>query len=248
MVLYVVYRTPSDSKGRSKIPTQLKALGCQQVHRAVWKIDEKKSYLVSKVLENNQPIVLKRLREIKKPQLAKKREFTGFGSLVVVMFTLPKDANREKVKNFLRKAPCIRLRRSVYAFSQKHNFLDKEQKLVDARKFVDFLRENHGNVKIMSRVVIVNKRSVERLLSETKERIEKNVSEIVQSCKDLYVKARDGADLKALRDRFARIKRRFVILKTVSTCYESWLKIDFSKNMMRAYHALRKVQAIIETK
>ncbi|MCW4034536.1 MAG: hypothetical protein NWF03_04150, partial [Candidatus Bathyarchaeota archaeon] len=177
----------------------------------MWKIDEKKAHLVAKVLENNQPIVLRRLREIKKPQLAKKKEFTGFGSLVVVMFTLPKDANREKVKNFLRKAPCIRLRRSVYAFSQKHKFLDRQQKLVDARKFVDFLRENQGTVKIISRVVIMNKKSVERLLTETTEHVEKSVSEIVQSCKELYMKARDGADLAVLRDRFARIKRRFVI-------------------------------------
>jgi hypothetical protein len=73
---------------------------------AVWKFEEKKARSVLEVLENNHPILLKRLREIKKPQFAKKEEFTGLGSLVVVMFTLPKGANRERVKNFLRKAPC----------------------------------------------------------------------------------------------------------------------------------------------
>ena len=248
MVLYVVYRAPLESTSRSTLPNRLTALGCQQVHRAFWKIDEKKVHSVLKVLENNQPILLKRLREIKKPQLAKKKEFTGLGSLVVVMFTLPKGANREKVKNFLRKAPCIRLRRSVYAFSQKHTFCDKEQKLVDALKFVNFIRENQGNVKIISRVVIINTKSVERLLRETRERIEKRVTEIVQSCKELYMKARNGNDLGVLRDRFSRIKRRFLILKKVAAFYEGWLKIDFSKSLMRAYHALRKVKTAIEPK
>jgi len=246
MVLYVVYRAPIESKGRSTLPNRLKTLGCQQLHRAFWKIDEKKAHRVLKVLENNQPILLKRLREIKNPQLAKKKAFTGLGSLIVVMFRLPKGANREKVKNFLRRAPCIRLRRSVYAFSQKHSFYDKEQKVVDALKFVNFIREMQGEAKIISRVVIINRVSVERLLQETREHVEKEAVKIVGSCKELYVKARDGNDLGILRDRFLRIKRRFYALKKVAAVYEGWLKIDFSKSLMKAYHALRKVHSVLQ--
>ena len=246
MVLYVVYRAPIESKHRSTIPRRLKALGCQQLHRAFWKIDKKKAHRVLKILENNQPILLKRLREIKNPRLAKKREFTGFGSLVLVMFKLPKGANREKVKNFLRRAPCIRLRRSVYAFCQKHRFYDKEQKLVDALKFANFIRSLQGDVKIISRVVIVNRESAKRLLQETREHIEKEVVKIVGSCKELYMKSRDGNDLGLLRDRFSRIRRRFSTLKKVAAFYEAWLKIDFSRKLMRAYHALRKVNSLIQ--
>jgi hypothetical protein len=248
MVLYVVYRAPTESKDRSTLPNRLKALGCQHLHRAFWEIDEKKAHRVLKVLENNQPILLKRLREIENPQLAKKKEFTGLGSLIVVMFTLPKGANREKVKNFLRRAPCIRLRRSVYAFSQKHSFYDKEPKVVDARKFVNFIREMQGNVKIISRVVIINRGSVERLLQETREHVEKEAVKIVESCKELYLKARGGNDLGILRDRFSRIKRRFSTLKKVAAVYEGWLKIDFSKSLMRTYHALRKVYSVLQQK
>jgi len=248
MVLYVVYRAPTESKSRSTLPNRLKALGCQQLHRAFWKIDEKKAHRVLKVLENNQPILLKRLREIKNPQLAKKKEFAGLGSLVVVMFKLPKGANREKVKNFLRRAPCIRLRRSVYAFSQKHSFYDKEPKLVDALKFVNFIREMQGDVKIISRAVIINRESVERLLQETREHVEKEAVKIIGSCKELYVKALNGNDLGILRDRFSRIKKRFLTLKKVAAVYEGWLKIDFSKSLMRAYHALRKVNSLIQQK
>ena len=245
MVIYVVYRAPIESTARSAIPNRLKELGCQQLHRAFWKIDEKKVHGVLKVLENNQPILLKRLREIKNPKLAKKKAFSGLGSLIVVTFTLPKGANREKVTNFLRRAPCIRLRRSVYAFSQKHSLYEKEPKLVDALKLVNFIREIQGNVKIISRVVIVNMTSVERLLQETRERIEYGVADIVSSCKELYRKARTGNDNTVLRDRFSRIKRRFLILKKIAAVYEEWLKIDVSTSIMRAYHALRKVNAVI---
>ena len=248
MVLYVVYRAPKESTGRSSIPNRLKALGCQQLHRAFWKIDEKKAQRVLKVLENNQPILLKRLREIKNPRLAKKKEFAGLGSLVVVVFTLPKGANRERVKNFLRRAPCIRLRRSVYAFSQKQSVYDKEQKVVDAQKFVNFIREMKGDVKFISRVVIINNLSVERLLQETREHVEKEAANIVASCKEIYMKARGGNDLGILRDRFLRIRRRFSTLKKVAAVYAGWLKIDFSKSLMKAYHALRKVNSVLERK
>lgn len=246
MVLYVVYRAPKESTGRSALPQRLKKLGCQQLHRAFWKIDEEKARKVLKVLENNQPILLRRLREIRNPQLAKKKEFTGLGSLIVVLFSVPQGANREKVKNFLRRAPCLRLRRSVYAFSQKHSFYDKERKLVDALKFVNFLREMEGEVKILSRVVIINASSVERLLQETRERVEKVAVEIVSSCKELYGKALQGNDTTVLSDRLSRIKRRYLTLKKIATFYEGWLKMDFSKSLMRAYHALRKVNSIIK--
>jgi uncharacterized protein (DUF2344 family) len=124
---------------------------------------------------------------------------------------------------------------------------DKDQKLVDALKFVNFIKENQGTVKIISRVVVLNTRSVENLLTETRERIETRVTEIVQSCKELYIKAHNKNDLTLLRDRFARIKRRYQILKKVAMVYEGWLKLDFSKNTMRAYHALRKVKSALET-
>ena len=246
MVLYVVYKAPIESTARSAIPSRLKALGCLQIHRAFWKIEEKKVHLVLKVLENNQPVILKRLRAIKNPKLAKRKAFSGLGSLVVVTFTLPKGANREKVTNFLRKAPCIRLRRSVYAFSQRHSFYEKEPTLVDALKFVNFLREIQGNVKIISRVVILNPVAVERLLQETQDRIEKGTTDIVSSCKDLYIKSRNGKDYSLIREHLSRLKRRFLILKKVAAVYELWLKIDFTKSLMRAYHALRKVYAIVK--
>jgi len=103
-----------------------------------------------------------------------------------------------------------------------------------------------GDVKIISRVVIINRESVERLLQETREHIEKEAVKIAGSCKELYVKALNGNDLGILRDRFSRIKKRFSTLKKVATFYEGWLKIDFSKSLMKAYHALRKVNSVLQ--
>ena len=50
-------------------------------------------------------------------------------------------------------------------FSQKHSVFEKEPKLVDVQNLLTSLDTVKGNVKIISRVVIVNRDAVERLLA-----------------------------------------------------------------------------------
>lgn len=245
MVFYVVYRASKKFKDRSALPLRLKALGCRQLHRAFWEIDEEKARKVLKVLEKNRPILLKRVREIKKPQFAGDGRISELGSLVIVMYSTPKEDKREKIKNFLKRAPCIRLRRSVYAFCQRHSLFDKDDKLVDAQKFAVFIRKIRGNVRVIPRVIIVNTNSVERLLQEIRERVEGESSDIVRSCKDLYGKVFRGDDIRPIRDSLSKNKRRFLKLKRVAAFYEKWLRMDFSSCLRRSYKAVKKVNSVI---
>jgi len=64
---YVVYRAPKESKNRSAIPNRLKSLGCKRLHEAFWRIRDDEIRKVLNVLAKNQPILLKRIREVKKP-------------------------------------------------------------------------------------------------------------------------------------------------------------------------------------
>ena len=248
MVSYVAYRVSKDFNDRSALPRRLKALGCKRVHTAFWEIDEEKIYKVLKVLEKNQPILLKRKREIKKPQFVKDKGLSKLGSLVIVMYAAPKEVKRERIKNVLKRAPCIRLRRSVFAFSQKHSFFDKEHQLVDARKFAVFLKGIQGDVKVIPRVLIVNKDSVERLLQETRERVERENSDIVRFCKELYGKALRGDDVRLTKDSLSKCKRRFLTVKKVAAFYEKWLNMDFSRSLMKSYKAVKKVNSVVNKK
>jgi hypothetical protein len=248
MVLYVVYRASKEFKDRSALARRLRGLGCKRLHRAFWEIDEEKVHKVLKVLEKNQPILLKRVRKIKKPQFMGDKEVSELGSLVIVMYATPKEVKRGKIKNALKRAPCIRLRRSVYAFSQKHALFDKDNKLVDARKFADFIKGFQGDVKVIPRVVIVNTNSIERLLHEIRERVESESSDIVRCCKELYGKLLRGDDVRLIKDSLSKNKRRFLTLKRVAAFYEKWLKMDFSRSLMRSYKAVRKVNSIVNRK
>ena len=249
MVLYVVYRAPRLSKDRSVLPRRLRVLGCKQVRRSFWEVDEEKVNRVLKVLENNQPILLKRAREIRKPRFVRNKGVSDIGSLVIVMYAIPKEAKREKLKNFLRKAPYIRLCRSVYAFSQKHSLFDKNNELVDALKFAVFVKEIREDVKVIPRVVILNRVSIERLLDETRQRVENEISDINRCCKELYNKTLEREhEVRRIRDSLSKNRRRFMAVKKVAAFYEKWLGMDFSRSLMKTYRAVAKVNSILNKK
>ena len=243
MTSYVVYRASKESKNRSAIPNRLKSLGCKRLHEAFWRINEDEIHKVLKALVKNQPILLKRIREIRKPRLTQNRGLSELGSLVVIMYSTPKAVKRERIKKLLSRAPCIRLRRSVYAFLQRHSLFDKDHQLVDARRFVEFIEQNNGKVKAVPRAVIEDAESLERLLQETEERVENRLGSIVRCCKELYERTLTGDDLRPSRDLLAKNKRMYLTTKKVAAFYEKWLGADFSSSLRRSYKAIRKVSS-----
>jgi len=244
MVLYVAYRASKESKGRSLLPRLLRELDCRQLHKAFWEVKEEKVNKVLKVLEKNQPILLKRGREIRKPRFVKNKGISELGSLVIVMYATPKEAKRERIKNFLMKAPSIRLCRSVYAFSQNHSLFDRQNELVDAFKFARFIEGIQEDVKVIPRVVAANADSNERLLQEIIERVEGKLSEITKSHRELYGKALRGDDVRLIKGSLSKNKKRFLTVKKVVAFYEKWLRMDFSRSLMKSYNAAKKVSSV----
>jgi hypothetical protein len=245
MVLYVVYRASRESKNRSLLPKRLSAIGCKRLHRSFWAIDEKKVNKVLKMLEKNQPILLRRTRQIEKPRFTKNKEVTNLGSVIIVMYAVPKESKREKIKNYLKAAPCLRLCRSVYAFSQKHSVFDKDNKLVDASKFSEFIKKIHEDVKVIPRVLVVDTASVEELVQETREHIENEISETTRRWEELHERMLRGEDPRLLGDLYSRNRRRFLKARRVAAFYEKWLRIDTSRSLMRSYRAMSKIKALL---
>jgi hypothetical protein len=246
MTLYLVYRAPRDLKDRSLIPKRLRSLGCTPLRRSLWKVEKKQLSKVLKILAENRPILLKRIREIQKPQIMKEGGVPELGSLVMVTYRLPKDADRGKVRRLLLRAPCIRLCRSVYAFPQNQTRLDKSKKLVDAHRFSDFIQEMGGNVRVVTRVVVANPRDADYLLQETRERFRRRLLEIVKQCKSLYSKVyAEGSDPYLIQKKLTELKKRYVALKNVANFYEKWLGINLSKDLLKPYRAIKKVHHAI---
>ena len=246
MTSYVVYRASRNVVNRGTIPRELRSLECKQIRKSLWEVEEEKLDKVLRVLQKNEPIILRKAREIRKPKWDGQNKVSDLGSLLVVAYNVPKE-KRKKINRAIQKTPCIPLCRAVYAFPQKHSLSDRENNLVAT--FLKLTKENHGDVKVMSRMVIEDQTSVKILTDEITERIQNETSEIIASSKVLTHKAeKENTNRAHFSKSLTELKKRFSHLKKVMAFYEEWLKMDFSKNLLKTYRAIKKVQDIIEQK
>ncbi len=245
MVFYVVYRASKEYRNRRLIPKRLKALGCRRIVGSFWEVGDEKVGDVLKVLEGNQPVLLKRLRETRKPEFDKEDKLTDFGSLVVFAYQSERKEETSKIKKLLKKAPYIRLCRTVYAFSREHSNYDTKGNLIDARRFWMFAQETGENVKVFPRMVIVNSESIPILLERITKRIQKGIDAVVMGYLDLYHRAAKGEiDRKGLHEEQLKLYRRFISIKKLAIFYKKWLGTDFSKIITKPYPVMRKIRSM----
>jgi len=241
MVYYVVYNASKDYSNRSLIPARLRVLGCRQINKAFWEFDREKTHKVLKLLEKNHPLTLRRSKEINKRLIASSKVL-DLGSLIIVTFKAPKD-KKERIRSFIRRTPCIRLCRLVYAFYQRHTQFDPEKKLIDAQGLATIIRELDGEVKLIPKIVVLNERSIQRLVEETKEHVEKEIHAITSKCKRIHDKCiRNECDHKRMREVLRGLRRRYVRTRRRARFYSAWMALDFSKDMMKAYKALLRLR------
>jgi hypothetical protein len=248
MVYYVAYRPPLDLENRRQVEEQLRTLGGRQIRGSFWAISKRDLLAARTVLQKLSPLLLRRTREIRKPDLANEKEQKELGSLIVIAYKATKGMKKEKVRSWLRRAPCLRLSPGVYAFPQRR-FFDKTGRLVNAGIFWELIRQFDEGAVIIPRLVVVNTKAVDRLVDEIGRRVVKEAAKIVEGYETLYKKAsQDDVNRQHVVEIARRIRRRFVTLKKVAAIYEKWLKLDLGSTVMKPYPAMRKVRLMLEEK
>ncbi len=241
MVYYLVYKASKDYRNRSLIPDRLRKIGCTQISGPFWELGEGTMPKVLRLLEDNKPIIMKRSREVKKRLIAD-NEVRDLGSLVAVAIRIPKD-KKEVVRSFVSKAPCIRLCRRVYAFYQRHSQFDPENKLIDAQQLASFAKKHGGEVRLVPKLIILSKRSIQRLADETEIHLEKEILQMIPKCEYAYHRCLSReCSRRELFDVLRRLRRQFLKAKRKAKYYEKWMGLDFSRNLMRTYRALLKLK------
>ncbi len=247
MVYYVAYKVSGELKYRSQIVRRLRALGCRQIRRSFWEVDKTKIGSVIKILQDNFVVILKRTREVRKPYITPEGTFSELGSLVVVAYKIPEEAKKGKIKSLLKRAPCIRLSRGVYAFAQRHKRFDKNRELVDARTFWGLVREVDANAVMVPRVIVANNQIVESLLEDVRRRVEKEVNSINEGFRILSQKVKHEELNRRHTLRITRnLRRRFMNAKKLAAFYKEWLRIDFSSILIKPYPAMREVRYVLQ--
>lgn len=246
MVYYVTYKASEELKNMSRIARRLRGLGCEQIRKSFWEVNEENIKTVAGLLQKNFPLILKRTREIRKPSFMKEGGRGELGSLIVIAYRVPKEEKKVKIANLLKRAPCIRLCRGVYAFCQRQERFDRKHELVDARRFWDFICKIDENAVMIPRLIVVSSRSLEIILGRTRKRVEKEIINIVEGYKHLYQKVRKGEiDGRHAAGTAQKLRKRFINVRKVAAFYEEWLRMDLSNVLVKPYPIIRKVRSLI---
>jgi len=246
MVFYIVYRASKEYKNRSLIPKRLETLGCKRICSSFWEANERRINEVLKVVSDNQPILLKRIRDIRKPMYDAEGNIIDFGSLIIATYNAERDESG-KIKGLLRKAPYIKLCRSVYAFCQDNDQYGKKKRdAFNINHLFSLMKESDRDARIIPRIIIVNStEATDILLERVRLRIAKKTEKILDGYKNLMCAlVEEHIDKKRLFEEEKKLYSEFVSLRKIAVFYERWLRIDFAKEIMRVYSVIRKLQSL----
>jgi hypothetical protein len=206
-------------------------------------VDNKNISVVARILHKNRPVILKKTRELSRP-VFKEGRLMRLGSLIVIAYKVPRKEMMGKIRNCLRRSPCICLCRGVYAFSQQNKRLDKSGRLVDATRFWEFIQEIDSNAVIIPRIIVVNPEAMEKLLEEAQERVEREVGRIIEGYKSLHqLLIRGEIDSQHATRTAVKLRKSLSIVRKVAAFYEEWLKINLSRILTKPYPIIRKVRS-----
>jgi len=246
MVFYVIYRASKEYKNRSLIPKRLETLGCKRICSSFWEANERRIDEVLRVVSDNQPILLKRVRDIRKPTYDAEGNIIDFGSLIIATYNAEKDESG-KIRGLLRKAPYIKLCRSVYAFCQNNNqYGRKRGDAFNINYLFSLMKESDRDARIIPRIIVVNSTEATSILLErVKLRVAKKTEKILNGYKNLMqALVEEHIDKKRLIEEEKKLYSEFVSLRKIAMFYERWLRLDFAKEIMKVYSAIRKIQSL----
>ncbi|MBS7654084.1 hypothetical protein KEJ43_03315 [Candidatus Bathyarchaeota archaeon] len=244
MVFYIAYKASKENRGL--ISRRLNALGCRRICSSFWEVENRKVEEALKIIGENQPVLLKRTREIRRPIYDEEGNIIDFGSLLIIVYNAKKDDGR-KIRWLLSRTPYIKICRSVYAFCHNNNKYDKKGGLFNANYLFTLMKENDKDAKIFSRMTIIDKdaKTVKMLLDRVRMRIERKTKSILNGYMKLMKKNIEGQIGKRhLTDEEKKLYGKFVALRKMSIFYERWLKLNFSKDLTRIYSIIRKLHTM----
>lgn len=212
MVFYIAYRASEEYKNRGAISKRLKTLGCKRICSSFWEINERKINDVLRIVGENQPILLKKTRDIRRPACDNEGNIIDLGSLVVATYPSERDEGG-KIKSLLAITPYIRLCRSVYAFCQNNRQYNRKGEIFNASHLFMLIRESDRDAKVLSEMTIVNSAETIDMLLE-RVRIAKKAEKVLSSYRDLTHNILEGkVEWKDLLGEEKRLHSEFTVLE-----------------------------------
>lgn len=251
---YLVYFPPKEALQREKIVKGLASLGGLRLHSSLWKIPSERIKNALKAVSGNDPVVLKRSREILPPNISFDKNIFDLGSVAVISYRLPKTSSRKRtaVQRMLRRAPKIKISPALfmipYLKSSKLNAYKGRAVLQD--EMFEFLDSEGVENNRLTYLKIVYPSSHERLL-ELMVSYENLVCTKLTSTIRSLIHAANHAELDDIV-KFQKLlsfyKSRYRDLQGVAYFMNDSMNVDLRPSLKMLYNALVHYKRAVERK
>jgi hypothetical protein len=245
MPTYVVVKEFTDklslNADRADVIKRLYDLGYVRIHRNVL-INQRKDKADESSFFKNLPIIFLRIsREIHKPWINEETNTFDLGSLILVAYRLPRDERIQKATNrIFRRAPCFKLARSVYIFSQIRYNKYEDSVLQSPSTILRRMIMFGIQTIYIPKVTISNASLTKSLISELEENLSKRVQKILDDCTKLQQLPKSQVNKK-----ISELKIEIRVIRHLLLFYEKELKIthkDVNSSLRKSLRRLSEVK------
>jgi hypothetical protein len=243
MHYFLYYKPPREAAKRIWIGRKLSALGGVRLHYSFWKLPKGSLHHALELVRDNEPIVLKRSRELVPPHVDKGRRLYELGSLMVIAYNSSSTpaGKRAAIVRALRRTPCIPMGPSFYLFphlkAPKYTYFRDKIMLPD--DFFDFLRKLGIPAHRLTYLRIIYPQSHEMLFQRLIARQMRECAKLVQRSQMLLKRIQEmKANWTIVRKALSEFKTRYRTHKGIVYFLYHVYGIDLRANLKEAYSAI----------
>ncbi|MBS7644283.1 hypothetical protein KEJ26_06905 [Candidatus Bathyarchaeota archaeon] len=240
---FLCYRSPKEAAKRIWISRKLSALGGVRLHYSFWKLPKSSLHYALELVRDNEPIVLKRSRELVHPRVDKGRRLYELGSLMAIAYNSSSASARKRaaIVRALRRTPCIPMGPSFYLFphlkAPKYTYFRDKIMLPD--DFFDFLKKLSIPAHRLTYLRIIYPQSHEVLFKRLITRQTRECAKLVQQSQGLVKRIQEmKVSWRNVRKALSEFKTRYRTHKGIAYFLYQVYGIDLRTNLKEAYSAI----------
>ncbi|MFX1487100.1 MAG: hypothetical protein ACFFBS_08425 [Promethearchaeota archaeon] len=237
--VYIIVRGQGES-GRIPVKRLLQT-DLERIGQGFYVANGSKTESLHTLLPADSVFLFKRTRNLIKPLINPSQDSYLLGSLVIIAYKrIPKDPKvRKRLQRLLFKAPCFRLRKGTYAFIQlKPSVYRRFRNIVSPSKFVNEIRKQGGEVTVVSRVALENKRLSMKLLQEFKSLILGRIDLISEKSKSMMGQLRGGEySEENMKKELSSIRKKLILMKRLMHFVSRIMNMNLSKEYTKALNS-----------
>jgi hypothetical protein len=205
---------------------------------------------VLQVLSGQNPIILKRTRELSPPRPSKGLRF-DIGTVSIVAYCLPKSHPRERaiLSRALWQSPALKIGRCLYMFPYvcESKLTGHSSTVISAAKLCKLCATEGIDVHLLAYMRIVYPAKHDTILQALADAQLEKANRLLTACRGLAGRVKEGSVGRSeLNKVLSALRSRYRLLKGVMFFLKLEMGVDLSSVLRKVYSVLRSCEALAE--